>query len=527
MSFFGSFLPPAVIEIQAIAGEAIAKMQEVNTELGMMEGHAVAASGALSGLERAAMLGKAVLLGLGVAAVGVGVMSVHAAMTAEEAYSRLGQAMANAGVNTEKNRAQAEAMFETMTRLGFKHAESAATLGTLITATGSFTKATDMMGIAADLARYKHMDLNTAAVILARGTQGSARAFKELGITLDTHIPKNLAIKKAFDELQKKIHDQAIVYSKTFRGEMEALGAEFDSVAEKLGAWLIPKLTDFLGWVKTGIDWVSKHTAVLYVFAAAVAPLVIAALVNMANEMKAFVVETLIANWEITLFVAAVALIAIAFAKAWNAFSGFQNAVIDGMKFINTAFYALVMAAIALGKVLYKVLWDPIALVLQALAHIPNPFQNFAKSALKTGNDIEAGFDKSIRSVRGLIEPTNAWFDTLKGKKIDVGWNMNLPDVKIPPNVQKQINDLKAIFGDVPGGSVGKAGGAGSQKYVPGTEAWFKHEAGSTTYIYNVTTNAHTNASPKLIADSTVAAIKFGTPHTIIVPKAIPGKVKK
>ena len=44
----------------------------------------------------------------------------------------------------------------------------------------------------------------TAAQTLARGTTGSAKAFKELGITLDSNLPKNEAIAKAFDQLNQK-----------------------------------------------------------------------------------------------------------------------------------------------------------------------------------------------------------------------------------------------------------------------------------------------------------------------------------
>jgi hypothetical protein len=78
-----------------------------------------------------------------------------------------------------------------------------------------------------DLARYKHIDLGTAATILARGTQGSAKAFKELGITLDTHIPKQQAINKAMDQLQQKIGGQAQAYLGTLAGKLAVLKSQF------------------------------------------------------------------------------------------------------------------------------------------------------------------------------------------------------------------------------------------------------------------------------------------------------------
>jgi hypothetical protein len=125
--------------------------------------------------------------------------------------------------------------------------------------------------------------LNTAATIVARGTQGSAKAFKELGITLDTSLPKQEAINKAFGQLNQKIGGQSQAYLKTFAGRMSVLGAETDHLMEKWGDMLIPilsKVIEFLtkfgkqlailaGIIISGIVAFKVFTTVLNIFKAA------------------------------------------------------------------------------------------------------------------------------------------------------------------------------------------------------------------------------------------------------------------
>ena len=97
-----------------------------------------------------------------------------------------------------------------------------------------------------DLARYKHIDLATAADILARGTQGSAKAFREMGVTLDTHLPKQQAINKAMDEMSQRISGQNAAYLDTFAGKMSVLTANAEKLAEQIGSVLLPIISGII-----------------------------------------------------------------------------------------------------------------------------------------------------------------------------------------------------------------------------------------------------------------------------------------
>jgi len=178
--------------------------------------------------------------------------AIKAIQDTQVATEQLSTALNNSKQNTAANRTEIQATTEKMSALGFSTSATEGAYKTLISATGSTTEATKLMTMAADLARYKHEDLATAAMTLEKGTMGNARAFKEFGITLDTTLPKNQAITKAMDELNQKIGGQAVGYTHTFAGEIEVLKAKFDDVAVKVGAVVMPILTKLMEFI-TGV----------------------------------------------------------------------------------------------------------------------------------------------------------------------------------------------------------------------------------------------------------------------------------
>lgn len=241
-------MEPAVIEIQVIANEAIAKLKTINEQLGVMQGQALKTGAAMGGFEKSMFLATRAFKVMGLAAVAVGYLSVKTAIDTETAFARMNKAMDGAGVGTAKNKEEAKALAENNVKLGFTIDDTALAYGTLVTATHSTGESQRLLNDAMDFARYKHIGLGTAATIMARGTQGSAKAFKELGITLDTSLPKQEAINKAFDELEQRLGGQSQAYLQTFGGKLAVLSAKSKALADTIGEFLIPyisKLVDF------------------------------------------------------------------------------------------------------------------------------------------------------------------------------------------------------------------------------------------------------------------------------------------
>jgi hypothetical protein len=229
------FLPPAIFEIKAIADQAIAKFKDVNGELEKMEGKAAKAGGGVSALDKSSRLATSALLGMGAAFAGFAVLGIKEANESEQALNKLGQTMSNLGINTEANRTQIEQLTDSYEKLGFGNEEAASGFNKLLVATGSVTESQNLLALSADFARVKNMSLEEASATLARASAGNAKAFKEMGISLDTTLPKSEAVAKAMGELEQKIGGQATNATKTLKVQLLILKEEVGSIAEKVG----------------------------------------------------------------------------------------------------------------------------------------------------------------------------------------------------------------------------------------------------------------------------------------------------
>lgn len=259
-------IPPLNIEILVQLSNLTAAVQEATAGLNKIGDTAKDQESKFSSLKTTMLgvfAGNVMTEGLSLLTQGLH-SAIQAVQDTQVATESLSTSMNNAKVNTAANRTEIQATTEKMSALGFSTAESENAYNKLITATGSVTESTKLMSMAADLARYKHEDLATAAGTLEKATMGNAKAFKEFGITLDTTLPKNQAIAKAMDELNGKIGGQAIGYTHTFSGEMEVLKAKFDDVAVKVGAVVMPiltKLMEFItGVIIPGIEFLYNNT---------------------------------------------------------------------------------------------------------------------------------------------------------------------------------------------------------------------------------------------------------------------------
>ena len=386
---------------------------------------------------------------------------------------RLNQALSGVGITSEKTQKAVYNNADAYYQLGFQGSEAISAMGTLVTATGDVTQANKLMAMSADLARYKNIDMETASKILARGTQGSAKAFKELGITLDTTIPKNKAISKAFDELNTKIGGQAQAYTKSFAGQMAILKERFDQVFQTISAKVLPILAGFLSYItNNGRALLIYGSIVLGVITIIKTYGIITAAIKSIQQAYAFWTYAQAASTNVFRFalsalwttmkanpigfiIAGIMALGVAFVWAWNKFQGFREAIIKGLQIVINGFGYLVGA---------------VAKALELLGKIPG--FTWAKKAAE-------GADQLTKSVRDYSNS----LDALANKKIKT------------PSILGGIKpgDPTGIKGNIVGGDALKGGGGGS---------------GSTT-VQNITVYAsNTNDIERKMAK----AAKLGTP---------------
>jgi hypothetical protein len=426
------FLPPAVFEIKAIADQAIAKFKDVNNELEKMEGKTAKAGGGVSALDKSSRIATGALLGMGAAFAGFAALGIKEANESEQALNKLGQTMSNLGINTEANRSQIEKLTDSYEKLGFGNEEAANGFNKLLVATGSVTESQNLLALSADFARVKNMSLEEASATLARASAGNAKAFKEMGISLDTTLPKSEAVKKAMDELQGKIGGQAVNATKTFKVQLQILKEEVGSIAEKIGGALMPILKNMVEFFSNAIDFISRNAKVFAILGGVILSVTVAlatynATVKVVTAVtKAWSTISAVATavqvglttgqWNLNaalnanpigLVVAGIVLLAGAFAIAWNASETFRKTMVK-------------MFQVVINGVGYLV--GAIGSLLSAASKIPgigDKFKGPAEAVNKTANDIRKFSD-------GL--------DKLADKKISVGLNFKAPSIPDLPN---------------------------------------------------------------------------------------------
>jgi len=349
---------------------------------------------------------------------------VEAASQAQTTTVALATAMNNAKVNTEANRAAVEGSVKSMENLAFTGNDARGAMMTLVTATGSVTKSTELMGMASNLARAQHESLGAAAETLAKATTGKlGGAFKEYGITLDATLPKNQAITKALNEMNEKIKNQASAYLETYAGKMELLKTKMDSAKETIGGALIPVLTTLTGVFAKVLDTIKPILPELTIVVATIGAVILAV---KAWEMAQKALDIVLDANPIMLAVAAVVALIAVIVTAWNHSKTFRDIVVDAMKMIVEAIGWVIGAIGDLVTGFIKLESGPLKLFLGALSHLPVVGKG-AKEALDLINEGTKDVGNFFDSAKKKVDNFATGLDSLKNQKISIG--MSTPNL--------------------------------------------------------------------------------------------------
>jgi hypothetical protein len=447
-----NFLPPAVFEIKAIADQAIAKFKEVDGELDKMGKQAEDAGGKISSIDKASKLATGAVLAMGAAFVGFAAFGIKEANEAEQALNKLGVTLSNFGVNTAETRKRVEDLTSGYVDLGFGGEEAAAGFDVLFRATGDLDQAQALLATSADLARTKNISLADASSILSKASMGGAKAFKEMGITLDTTLPKAQAIDKAMGELNQRIGGQAVAYTKTFAGQLAVTKEKFADVAETLGTTLMPYLQSFLTTITKTVTWIKANSSWLSYLAGAVVTVTFAlAAYNttvkvVAAATKAWSVITgvqaaitkLLTGQQVALntamklnpiglIVSAVVLLIGGMVLLWNKSETFRKIMIEIGKVGIKAFGFLIGVIGDLATGFIKIATGPLRLLLKGLALLGNDNAKKALDGLESATEgVGKFFDSAAKKVTGMAssldklnKPIKLTFSTPKIPDLD------------------------------------------------------------------------------------------------------------
>lgn len=197
---------------------------------------------------------KAFGLAGAVALAGIAVKSVDLANKFEDVHVRLETAAKGAGQNLDQFKGRISATTSKMADLGFNAIDTEASLGTLTVATKDVGKATQLMGLAADLARFKHESLQEATSELVKVEAGRFRGLASLGIKTSDLAGRTDAVQVAMQRLAGAVKGQAAAASETFSGRLEVMRAKLENAGIAIGQRLIPLVDKLFGAVSTGVD---------------------------------------------------------------------------------------------------------------------------------------------------------------------------------------------------------------------------------------------------------------------------------
>ena len=190
-----------------------------------------------------ATMGKTIAVGavaVGGALIKMGADSVKAASEAQVEMARFEATLKTMGEAGMKAKDSILALSQANIQLGFDDEETANSMAYLLQRTNDLSKATDLNGLAMDLARAKNMSLTQATQMLGMVLSGNGRVLKQYGIDIkDSASPM-----EALADLQQKVGGQGKAFAQTYAGAMAILKVSIGNVKETVGEQLLPVLAE-------------------------------------------------------------------------------------------------------------------------------------------------------------------------------------------------------------------------------------------------------------------------------------------
>ena len=146
----------------------------------------------------------------------------------------------------------------------------------ILTATGSVTKAEQGLSLALDVAAGTGRDVETVSLALAKAYSGQTAGLSKLGAGISSTTLKSGNMLKITDELQSKFKGQAVEATKGYAGNIALLNVAMQNASETIGKGLLDALRilandSSLTSITAGIEGVSNAIASLIVNVAKIA----------------------------------------------------------------------------------------------------------------------------------------------------------------------------------------------------------------------------------------------------------------
>lgn len=155
--------------------------------------------------------------------------SVGEALESEKSVARLGLAVENAYGNFKTLSPALEIAIDGIKRLSkFSDEDLREALGSMITLTGDVAGSTANLGLVADLAAARQIDLSSASDLVAKAMNGNTVALKKLGV-------EGATADEVLANLAKSMGGAAATEAETFGGKLQRLNVGWQDFKEAIG----------------------------------------------------------------------------------------------------------------------------------------------------------------------------------------------------------------------------------------------------------------------------------------------------
>ena len=165
--------------------------------------------------------------------------AVKSAFSYEDALTKLNKTLDDAGLHHQAYAKSIQDTIDANIVFGTKEDDTLALLNQGVVATGSMTKATDLLAEAQDIHAGSTLDLATAYTAALKGSEGNIKALKAMGIDIPVVASSAQKVKVAFEawgKAQQKLKDdQEAVRKGILKGkaERDTLKSDLDTLAVK------------------------------------------------------------------------------------------------------------------------------------------------------------------------------------------------------------------------------------------------------------------------------------------------------
>ena len=297
-------------------------------------------------------------------------------------------------------------------------------LTTLTQVTGSASKGLNLLSLATDLARGRHMDLDKAALLVGKVAEGNTSTLKRYGIVLT----KGATATQALAAIHQKFAGAAKTYGDSSAGAADKFHNALQQLQITVGTALLPALNRLMGYLNTGLGLFQRlpgpvKTAVVALAAVAGAAAMLApfatAIMGVVSAMKLAAIAGKVwaaVQWllnaamdanPVGLVVVAIAALVAVFIIAYKKSQTFRDVVLGAWGAIKSASVAVFNYLVAFFKK-----WGPLVLgaftggLAPAVLWIVSHWTQIKSAAVNAFNDVVSyakGFGGRVLSAVGNL----------------------------------------------------------------------------------------------------------------------------